>query len=226
MTGKVLSVFVDESGTFGNCESYNDKYVVGLVFHDQSIDISQNINSFKYHLSILGHTDHAVHTAPLIRREDYYKNDLMEDRIRLFSSLFNCARKLPISYSRILIHKREWKDIMQLNSRISKELGMLISSNSDFFRKYDSVVIYYDNGQTELTKVITSVFSSQLSSVDVRKVHQIDYLLLQVADLVCTMELLAEKAETKSFSKSELDFFKTHRDFKKNYLKWFRKKEL
>jgi hypothetical protein len=87
-------------------------------------------------------------------------------------------------------------------------------------------VIYYDHGQAELTKVITSVFSSQLSNVEVRKVHQIDYLLLQVADLACTMELLSDKLETKSFTRSELDFFKTHRDFKKNYLKWFQKKRL
>ena len=67
---------------------------------------------------------------------------------------------------------------------------------SNVFSHFDSVVIYYDNGQTELTKVITSVFSSLLSNVDVRKVKQIDYLLLQVADLACTMELLAEKLET------------------------------
>ena len=38
------------------------------------------------------------------------------------------------------------------------------------------------------------------------------------------MEHLADKVETKSFTKSELDFFKTHRDFKKNYLKWIRDK--
>ena len=46
---KILSVFIDESGTFGNCEYHDDKYVVGLVFHDQDIDISSNINSFKEH---------------------------------------------------------------------------------------------------------------------------------------------------------------------------------
>ena len=82
---------MDESGTFGNCESQEDRYVVGLVFHDQSIDISPNIANFKSHLIRLGQKDHAVHTAPLIRREEYYATDLREDRIKLFSSLFNCA---------------------------------------------------------------------------------------------------------------------------------------
>ena len=226
MADKVLSVFIDESGTFGNCESHDDRYVIGLVFHDQKDDISSNIMSFQEHLKMLGKDAHFVHTGPLIRREPPYENDLREDRIKLFSSLFNCARKMPVSYSHILVYKREWNSTIQLNLRVSKELGRLISTNSDFFMQFDSVVIYYDHGQAELTKVITSVFSSQLSNVEVRKVHQIDYLLLQVADLACTMELLSDKLETKSFTRSELDFFKTHRDFKKNYLKWFQKKRL
>lgn len=185
---KVLSVFIDESGTFGDCEFHDDRYVVGLVFHEQDVDISDNIKNFKDHLKALGRENHFVHTGPLIRREHPYENDLMEDRIKLFSSLFNCARKLPITYSHILVYKREWNDIIKLNLRISKILGAFIASNYEYFSHFDSVVIYYDNGQTELTKVITSVFSSLLSNVDVRKVKQIDYLLLQVADLACTME--------------------------------------
>ena len=226
MAKSTLSIFIDESGDFGKYEPHADKYVVGLVFHDQNNDISSNISNFESHLKNLGHTQHAVHTGPLIRREQYYENDLMEDRIKLFSSLFNCVRKLPIQYAHILISKKEYPDAMKLNSRISKELGQLLTDKADFFNKYDEVVIYYDNGQTDLTHIINAVFSSRLTSVDIRKVRPVDYLLFQAADLVCTMELLANKLEDKSFTKSELDFFKTHRDFKKNYLKWLRAKHL
>ena len=136
--------------------------MVGLVFHDKNYDISTNISNFESHLKNLGHTHHAVHTGPLIRREQYYENDLMEDRIKLFSSLFNCVRKMPIQYSHVLINKKEYPDAMKLNSRISKELGQLLSDKDDFFNKYNEVVIYYDNGQTDLTRIITSVFSSRL----------------------------------------------------------------
>lgn len=226
MTSKVLSIFIDESGDFGKYEHHADNYVVGLVFHDQSIDISANIENFQNHLKNLGHTTHAVHTAPLIRRESYYEHELRENRIKLFNSLFNCARKMPISYAHVLVHKREWDDPMKLNSRISKELGRVITDHAEFFSQYDLVVIYYDNGQTVLTQIINSVFSSRLPNVEVRKVHPVDYLLFQIADLVCTMELLADKLETQSFTKSELDFFRTQRDFKKNYLKWLRQKRL
>ena len=49
---------------------------------------------------------------------------------------------------------------------------------------------------------------------------------VHAGDLICTVELLSEKAETHIFSRSELEFFDNIRDFKKNYLKNIRKKHL
>lgn len=46
-----------------------------------------------------------------------------------------------------------------------------------------------------------------------------DYRLFQVADMICTLELLVAKAEDGSLSKSEREFFGGMRDLKKNYLK-------
>lgn len=63
-------------------------------------------------------------------------------------------------------------------------------------------------------------------NVEFRKVKPVDYKLFQIADLICTMELLAEKADTHSFTRSELEFFDNIRDFKKNYLKHIKKKTL
>ena len=77
-----------------------------------------------------------------------------------------------------------------------------------------------------MTKILTSVFNTLYTHVEFRKVKPIDYKLFQIADLICTMELLAEKAETNSFSHSELEFFGNIRAFKKNYLKYIKKKIL
>ena len=52
-----------------------------------------------------------------------------------------------------------------------------------------------------------------------------DYKLFQIADLICTIELPAEKAETNSLTNSELDFFDNIRDLK-NYLKHLKRKSL
>ena len=102
----------------------------------------------------------------------------------------------------------------------------LLRSNEDFWNSFDKVIIYYDNGQIELTKILTSVFSTLYTHVEFRKVKPVDYKLFQIADLICTMELLAEKADTNSFSRSEMEFFDNIRDFKKNYLKHLKKKSL
>ena len=67
---------------------------------------------------------------------------------------------------------------------------------------------------------------SVYAHVEFRKVKPVDYKLFQAAGLICTMELLAEKAESNSFSRSEQEFFCSVRDFKKNYLKPLLKKHL
>ena len=54
----------------------------------------------------------------------------------------------------------------------------------------------------------------------------VDYKLFQIADLICTMELLSYKAETNSFSRSKMEFFDNIRDFKKDYLKHLKRKAL
>ena len=58
-----------------------------------------------------------------------------------------------------------------------------------------------------------------------RKVMPSDYKLFQVADFICTMELINLKHESNLFSKSEMIFFGNRRDLKQNYLKALKKKE-
>lgn len=52
-----------------------------------------------------------------------------------------------------------------------------------------------------------------------------DYKLFQVADLICTMELIKLKIENNAMSNSEKLFFGNIRDLKKNYLKPLEKKK-
>ena len=226
MSTRILSVFVDESGDFGPYESHSPYYIVSLVIHDQQINISENINIFDKHLLNLGYDPHAIHTGPLIRRESIYLNYLIEDRKRLFNALFNFARKLNFRYFCLKVQKKECPDVISITSKLAKLLSNRLRENELFWNNYDKVIIYYDNGQIELTKILTSVFNTLYTHVEFRKVTPIDYKLFQVADLICTLELLAEKAESNSFTNSELEFFDNIRTFKKNYLKPIRKKEL
>lgn len=223
MNEKCLSVFIDESGDFGPYEPHAPYYLVAMVFHDQSIDIRENIISFETHLTNLGYPHHAVHTGPLIRRESVYKNDLVENRKRLYSALFNFTRKLDIKYACAIVKKSECSDVIALTSKLSKELSAILRDNAALLESYNRIIIYYDNGQIELTKILISVFSTLYAHVEFRRVKPVEYKLFQVADLICTTELLEEKV---SFSRSELEFFNNKRDFRKNFLKSIRKKRL
>lgn len=226
MPEKTLSVFIDESGDFGPFEKHAPYYLVTMVLHNQSVDISGNINDFALYLANLGYAQHAVHTGPLIRKESIYAQDLMEKRKHLFNSLFNFTRKLDIQYACAKVKKSECSNVVELTGKVSKEIAAILRKNEALFSSFTQVNVYYDNGQIELTKILTSVFNTLYAHVDFRKVKPVDYKLFQVADLICTIELLAEKAELKSFSNSELEFFGSIRDFNKNYLKSIRRKKL
>jgi hypothetical protein len=89
----------------------------------------------------------------------------------------------------------------------------------DEFMQYERIVVYYDYGQMELTKILVSVFNTILNNVEYRKVIPANYKLFQAADMLCTLELLSIKAERRTLSKSELLFFSSERDLHKSYLK-------
>ena len=223
MNEKCLSVFVDESGDFGPFEAHSPYYLVSLVLHDQSVAIQDNIDSFEAHLANVGYPHHAIHTGPLIRRESVYMQDLMEDRRRLYNALFNFARKLDIKYTCVKVKKAECPDVIALTSKLSKGILSILREHEAFWNSFDRIIIYYDNGQIELTKVLTSVFNTLYTQVEFRKVKPVDYKLFQVADLICTTELLEEKT---TLSHSETEFFGGRRTFIKNYLKPIKKKKL
>ena len=73
--------------------------------------------------------------------------------------------------------------------------------------------------QIELNKILSSVFNVLLDNVEFRKVIPSDYRLFQIADLVCTLQLLDLKCENHVLSNSEKKFFETERILKKNYIK-------
>ena len=150
----------------------------------------------------------------------------MENRKRLFHALFHFSRKLDFRYLCVIVRKNECPDAASMTAKLSKSLSHTLQANYSYFMQFEHIVIYYDNGQIELTKILTSVFQKYFSHIEFRKVKPADYKLFQVADLICSLELLACKVESNSFSNSEKEFFSSARNFCKNYLKPMRKKHL
>ena len=48
-----LSVFVDESGDFGEFESHAPYYIISLVLHDQKIDIHESLSILENEMALL-----------------------------------------------------------------------------------------------------------------------------------------------------------------------------
>lgn len=140
--------------------------------------------------------------------------------------MFSFVRLCPISYKTFSVRKRECADRFALRGRLANELGSFLRDNLAFFQGFESVIVYYDNGQALVTDLINTVLCAYLTNVDVRKIAPYEYRLSQAADMLCTLELMREKSENGAgMSKSEFIFFESRRRLSKVFLKTLKRLE-
>lgn len=214
-----LSIFIDESGDFGEYDYRSPFYIITMVFHDQSNDISEPISKLEKDLTNRGLPDHCVHTGPIIRRENEYEFMSIEERRRILNSMVTFIKHCGLRYRCVHIEKKHIEDSIAATARLSLLISRFIKDHLEELLSYDTVKIYYDNGQTEVTRILVSVFTALLPEVQMKKVAPSDYRLFQAADMLCSMELIRLKEESSTISASEIEFFGNLRDLKKNYLK-------
>ena len=129
-------------------------------------------------------------------------------------------------YKTFVFHKNDYDNIFKMEARMARDISQFIRDNLEYFQGFENVILYYDNGQHELNRILNTVLATELASYDVRKAIPSDYRLFQVADLICTLELLKIKvAEGKSLTRSEELIFHKKRDLKKDFFKGIAKKE-
>ena len=221
-----LSIFVDESGDFGEYNHHSPYYIITMVFHNQDNDITDDIIKFNNELSLLGfEKNHCVHNGPIIRREAPYEHMSIKERRHIFNKMVAFTRQLHITFKCIHIEKKHISDTIEASGKLSKQLASFIRDNYNDLLSYDKIKVYYDNGQIELTRILSSVLNALLPEVEFRKVIPSEYKLFQVADLICTLELIRLKFDSNTISKHELTFWGKEGDFKKNYLKRVYQKE-
>ena len=216
---RTISLFVDESGDFGEYEKHSPYYIVTIVFHDQSIAIQDEIDKLDRKLRDIGYNNPVIHTEPLIRKEEDYSNMLPNERRSILSKLFFFLKHIDVSYKTFIYEKREYSDTMKLEARIARDISMFLRSNLEFFLSFDNIILYYDNGQRELTRILNSVLATELTDFDVRKEFPWEYKLFQVADLICTLKLTEKKVEKNGLSRSEEYIFHSVRELYKDFLK-------
>lgn len=130
---KELSVFVDESGDFGEYDYHAPYYIISMVFHNQDIDISEDVQDLERDLKNLGWTNHCVHAGPVIRSEEEYRGYELKDRQKILMKMMNFIRHLDVQFKSIYIDKKHIGDSIEATGKLSKQLAVIIRDNYAFF---------------------------------------------------------------------------------------------
>ncbi len=223
---KELSIFIDESGDFGEITERPAYYLVTLLFHNQKNEIVSNIKKLEDSTKNAGFDFEYIHTGPVIRREDVFSGLSIDERRKLLFKMLNFISSSPITYEVAVVNRKEAPDKISLSGRLGREISDVIEKHKNFFADFDKIIVYYDNGQIELGTILNTVFSIHFSNVEFRKAEPQKYRLLQAADFICSMELLKIKKNEKRLSKSEKQFFYKSQELKKSFFKTVDKKRL
>lgn len=229
MKEMTLSVFVDESGIWNESDASSRYYIVALVLHDQSIDISRAVAALDHDLASLGIVNLCFHAAPIIRGNGMFEILSEQLRRKIFAHMMGFVRIVDFKYHCLCVDKRYCDTEEQMKDRLERQMrefmGAAKSRMNDFFR----VKVYYDCGQTYITHLLHKGFEElKIPSIEfAQAVKPRQYKLFQVADLICTLRLMSAKLESEGkLSPSEFRFFGGVKSFKRNVLRRITRKEI
>ena len=214
-----LDITIDESGDFGAFQKHSPYYLVALLFHEHNHDISDAGLLLDNQLKNLGHQPHPIHTGPLIRREGIYLNLTIDERKRILNALIHFCRRVNVQYAVLRIEKKYCANAADLSVKILRQITTFLENHRDYFQSFDELVVHYDNGQTELTRILKQSLTSLLTNVSFLRVNPAEHKLFQLIDMFCSLELASHKFSTNTASRSEIEMFHNHREFSKDYRK-------
>lgn len=222
---KELSIFADKSGDRGGVARH---YLLTLVFHNQSDNISSQIEAYEGTLRDSGLPDVPFHSEPLLNGHKAYEGLTVEQRKKILSAFGSFVRHLPISYCAFSYERREVVEPIQLFANMRRDISNFMFDNLAFFQSFDDVKVYYDDGQDVVSRALRDSVGFVLSKgvVERRRTTMTDYRLEQVADYLCTIELAAIKYSAGEDGGTYERFFGGVGAFKRNWLKQARRKRL
>ncbi|DAB16862.1 TPA: hypothetical protein CPT98_07075 [Candidatus Gastranaerophilales bacterium HUM_19] len=227
-----LGIFIDESGFFetNNIQDrgLKDLYIVSFLFHNKSVAIENDVQILEKFLVEIGFNPQTpIHTMPLIRSKSPYSILSGKLRRKLFQNLFQFMRKLKLKHRTFVCDKKYCSTKQAIKKNLDNYINKMVSDNYEFFNKFDEVVIYYDEGQDYLTKILHNIFAKNLNNVRFKEnVSQIEYRLLQCADMVCSLELINQRKQNGEHIKAIENFFISDRNYNLNYRRAYKRLEL
>ena len=171
--------------------------------------------------------DFPIHTMPLIRQQKPYMLFNEEFRRKLFHRLFVLMNKLKLKHKTFVCDKKFCSSKQIIRQRLELYIRQMIEDNHDYFNKFDEIVIYYDEGQDYLTKILHNAFSENLNNYRFKEgVCQEDYRLSQCADIVCSLELINQRKQNGEHVKAIDKFFISDHKYNLNYRRAYNHLEL
>ena len=108
---KELSVFIDESGDFGEYDDQAPYYIITMVFHDQSQAITDAVQKLDQELSYMDLNDLCIHTGPIVRREETYEFMPITERRRFSTNWLHSFARLTSGIN-VSVSKRNMRTML------------------------------------------------------------------------------------------------------------------
>ena len=207
VTIKRLNIFIDESGDFGFVKGSSDLYAISFTLYESENSIENELEYLNNRLRKAEY-EGMLHLGDLIAKRGDYSSFSLEQRQKLFWSIFNFTRKVPVKLKTIILDKRYINNRSQFNKAMSIELNKFINENKKYLDSFDKIVIYYDNGQETLATILDIVFAVNEKVERIVNFDHIKERLFQVSDMLTFIDKLDYKYHNNmQFTKAEKFFF-------------------
>ena len=229
MDNATLSIFVDESGRFKFPDSESPYYIVSLVLHDQRVPIDTLISNLDRHFSEMHLSNLCFHAGPLIRQKNAFAAMDWSFRNKIFRRMLAFASKLDFSFHCLTVVKRFVDSREKVVARLQNDMMQFFDRLAQSPIGVNRIKIYYDCGQTPVTNLLHKTFRDRagLSIEFAQAVKPERYRLFQLADMIATLKLVELKIlNGEPMTESEYKFFGGPRNFKRNYLRFVKGKEI
>ena len=215
-----IEIFIDESGDFGKYEAHCPYYVVTMVFHESVDHLYGQLETLEYSLDVLNLADHCIHSSPAIRGEDEYFGMPLPLRRKVLLNLMAFIHNADFRFKCFFVKKDPAMSEVELFAALKESIDPFITANFPKLASYSKIAIAYDRGQKQISQLISQTLEERFDNVQVNKTLPIQSRLSQVADLACTMKRIGQRlSDTGTLTKSELYFFGSEKNFRRNWLK-------
>lgn len=230
MDSRTLCIYVDESGNFGDVRDFSRYCMVTLVFQDESARSASLEREYGDAVFRLGADPESMvfHSAPLIRQEDQFSAMSRNMRGKLFYQMLSLVRKSDLNFHCFAIDTRFVASEKQIVDTLKRGLQAFLVEHGELFAENTILRVFYDGGQKGVSHILDGISEGcPCAVVREQKVAQENCLMLQVADFICTVELIGLRLDAGlAFNPSEQKFFGSPRTFERNVLRKLKLKEI